>query len=93
MSIDFKKNLWPPSDDSTFEEKLNNLFDGLDHVRCIAAEADLPVGDIDNALEIIKKLSTLFSVIEYGEPEHRQWLKQAIEAHFTGKPIPSYVAN
>lgn len=30
----------------------------------------------------------LFQAIKHGSPEHQAWLKEAIECHFAGKPIP-----
>jgi hypothetical protein len=38
-------------------------------------------------------VSTLFDAIKHGDAGHRQWLKDAIDAHFAGLPIPPYVAS
>lgn len=32
---------------------------------------------------------SLFAAIEHGDAEHRAWLKEALECHFTGKPVPA----
>ena len=31
----------------------------------------------------------IFRAIEHGDQEHRDWLKEALDAIFTGKPVPS----
>lgn len=52
--------------------------------------------DFNNVMEATKMLvsiTTLFETIEHGEVGHREWLKEAIEAHFTGKPMPEYKAK
>lgn len=33
-------------------------------------------------------MATLFEAIAHGSPEHRRWLKEAIDNHCTGKPVP-----
>jgi len=42
-------------------------------------------------VDIIKRIPELFDKIAHGGPGHRQWLKEAIEAHFSGEPMPEYV--
>lgn len=95
MGIDFTQCLYRPdlNEETTFEEKLKCLEEGLFYCTGVAGGHDVPTGDFEAALEVVKKLGTLFEVIEHGEPDHRQWLKEAIEAHFTGNPLPNYVAK
>lgn len=40
---------------------------------------------LDNSTET--KVETLFDAIKHGDPIHQAWLKDAIEAHFAGKPV------
>lgn len=35
-----------------------------------------------------RKIETLFDAIKHGDDDHRRWLKDAIEAHFAGRPVP-----
>jgi hypothetical protein len=35
------------------------------------------------------KVSTLFAAIQHGDKDHRAWLKEAIDAHFAGNPVPA----
>lgn len=37
------------------------------------------------------KVATLFDAIKHGDEAHQNWLKEAIEAHFAGEPIPAAV--
>jgi hypothetical protein len=34
------------------------------------------------------QVESLFSAIAHGDDEHRVWLKEAIDAHFAGDPVP-----
>jgi hypothetical protein len=36
----------------------------------------------------IERITTLFDAIKHGDEKHQQWLKEAIEAHFEGQPVP-----
>ena len=36
----------------------------------------------------IARCDSLFEAIQHGDAEHRAWLKEAIENHFAGKPVP-----
>lgn len=38
--------------------------------------------------ELIERRNTLFEAIAHGDDEHRAWLKEAIDAHFAGNPVP-----
>jgi len=33
-------------------------------------------------------VDTLFDAIKHGDQDHQDWLKEAIECHFSGRPIP-----
>ena len=37
------------------------------------------------------KAATLFDAIAHGDDAHRSWLREAIEAHFDGRPVPEVV--
>lgn len=37
------------------------------------------------------KVATLFDAIKHGDEAHQTWLKNAIDAHFAGQPIPEVV--
>lgn len=41
----------------------------------------------------LNRISTLCGVLEHGTPRHRAWLYAAVEAHFTGQPIPKDASN
>lgn len=94
MSLDFQRQcLFPPADGATFEERINALTQGLDYCRGVAGSHDCPTGDFELATELVKLIPELFAKIAHGEPGHRRWLEEAIENHFTGKPMPEYIAK
>jgi hypothetical protein len=35
-----------------------------------------------------RRIDSLFDAIAHGDEAHRAWLREAIEAHFSGKPVP-----
>lgn len=37
---------------------------------------------------VVEARDSLFAAIQHGDAEHRAWLKEAIDAHFAGKPVP-----
>lgn len=37
-----------------------------------------------------ERISSLFSAIAHGDEKHRAWLKEAIVAHFEGRPVPNW---
>lgn len=39
------------------------------------------------------RVDTLFDAIKHGDEDHQGWLKEAIDCHFAGKPMPTYVAG
>ena len=53
--------------------------------------------EVDEALSQLAALresqSTLFGAIEHGDEGHRNWLRLAIDAHFSGGAAPEYVAS
>ncbi|MNG46917.1 hypothetical protein D3C79_47810 [compost metagenome] len=94
MTLDFQgKCLYPPADNATLKEKLHALGVGLEDMTNTAEGHDIPTGDFRLAAEVIKLIPELFSKIAHGESGHRQWLEEAIENHFTGKPMPEYKAK
>lgn len=94
MELDFRKQcLFPPSDDATFGEKINALVEGLKYASGVAGSHDCPTGDFELATELVKLIPELLAKVLHGEPGHRRWLEEAIEAHFTGKPMPEYAAK
>lgn len=48
--------------------------------------------DLSEAAAIIERLAsaheTLFDAIKHGDEVHRDWLREAIANHFSGKPVP-----
>lgn len=34
------------------------------------------------------RAATLFDAIQHGDDDHRDWLREAIACHFSGKPVP-----
>lgn len=36
----------------------------------------------------MEKYETLYDAIAHGDEEHRAWLKEAIDNHFSGLPVP-----
>lgn len=93
MSLDFKQCLFPPSKNATFEEKINAVVEGLEYTTGVAGGHDCPTGDFLVATELVKLIPELLAKVLHGEPGHRQWLEKAVEAHFTGQPMPEYVAK
>jgi len=45
------------------------------------------------AVKMLNKIETLFDAIKHGDEDHQGWLKEAIDAHFNGRPLPEYVAG
>lgn len=94
--IDRTKMLFPGPPDTfcseprSFEKKIDDLTESFDYALGIAGGKDCPTGDFEVALAVIKQIPTLFDAIAHGGPEHREWLKQAIECHFQGLPMPEY---
>jgi hypothetical protein len=43
--------------------------------------------------EVAALQSTLFDAIAHGDDGHRDWLKSAIDAHFSKSPLPEYVPS
>ena len=43
---------------------------------------------LDELTEARLKAEALFHAIAHGDDDHRQWLKDAIDNHFVGKPVP-----
>lgn len=84
-----------PDENATFEDKVKLLVENLEYCTSVASSGDdtCPTGDFEVAATIIKLIPELFDKIAHGEPGHRQWLKAAIEAHFSGDPMPEYVAK
>jgi hypothetical protein len=37
--------------------------------------------------QVEERTETLFAALAHGDEIHRAWLKEAIEAHFAGKPV------
>ena len=94
QSLDFRGQcLYPPAEGATLEEKLYALGQGLQYCEGVAGSHDVPTGDFQLAGELIKLIPTLFDKIAHGEAGHRSWLEEAIENHFTGKPMPEYRAK
>ena len=48
--------------------------------RLIAQDADL--------IDLPTQSDALFNAIKHGDAEHQAWLKQALENHFKGLPMP-----
>lgn len=68
--------------------------DGIirDHTNRLAKCADAASAAIEaihGATEVGDgRAATLFDAIAHGDEVHRAWLKEAIECHFAGKPVP-----
>lgn len=44
--------------------------------------------DIPTNVDMVyARIATLFEAIKHGSQEHQDWLYQAIEDHFKGKPV------
>jgi hypothetical protein len=43
------------------------------------------------AIVLTKRWGTLFEAIKHGDEAHQEWLKEAIAAHFEGRPVPEVV--
>ena len=93
MSTFDKRMLHKPDEGATFSNKIDLLLDNLEYCTGVAGSGDhtCPTGDFNVAGSLIKLIPELFDKIAHGAPGHRQWLKAAIEAHFSGEPMPEYV--
>lgn len=72
---------------SALEKHIDELSEG------VSLEGQIPHLLGASLIETLELIPTLFAKIEHGEPGHRAWLKEAIECHFLGKPMPEYVAK
>jgi hypothetical protein len=79
--------------DATFEEEMTTLASNADYCAGLAGSHDVPDSYLYRAAEMVKLIPQLFDKIKHGEPGHEAWLKEAIECHFLGKPMPDYVAK
>lgn len=77
----------------TFEEWVSDLAAEAEQMANAAGGLDVPDKELLKAVELVKLIPQLFDKIAHGEQGHRDWLKAAIEAHFTGQPMPEYVAK
>lgn len=53
----------------------------------------LPASDFAALVALARAASTLFDAIAHGDDVHRAWLKEAIDNHFAGKPVPTVAAR
>ena len=92
--FDRSKMLLPhDSDEDSLEVKLKALVEGMEYANSVAGARDCPTGDVEVAVEVVKLIAGLFEKIEHGEVGHREWLAEAIQNHFQGKPMPEYRAK
>ncbi|MDH1421406.1 hypothetical protein [Pseudomonas aeruginosa] len=93
MTINFNEYLYdhPHADGATFQEKINSLVMEMEHNadRANACQC-CPDSAFELGIKLIELIPQLFDKIAHGEPGHRQWLAEAIENHFQGKPLPEY---
>lgn len=47
----------------------------------------------DGQKALQNKINSLFDVLAHGDEAHRNWLKSAIESHFSGNTMPKYEAS
>lgn len=93
MGPDFRRGLFPADKEADLETKIASLVEGAEYCIGVAGQNDCPNGDFLAAVELVKLIPQLFDKIAHGEAGHREWLKEAIENHFTGKPMPEYKAK
>lgn len=77
----------------TLEQKVKSLTCDLGLVIDRAQCNDINTESLEQAQVMLNLIPELFDKIAHGEQGHRDWLKAAIEAHFSGKPMPDYVAK
>lgn len=77
----------------TFEEWLHDLTEEAEAMANVAGGRDVPDKELLKVVELVRLIPQLFDKIAHGEQGHRDWLKAAIEAHFSGNPMPEYVAK
>lgn len=53
-----------------------------------AYEPGGPMSGLPRPVQVDGLGNTLFDAIAHGDEEHREWLKEAIDCHFAGKPVP-----
>lgn len=98
-TIDRKKMLYPYPKDALcgnvvdFKTRIDALVAGASYATGVAGGLDCPTGDFEIAVSLVGLIPTLFDKIAHGEPGHREWLKEAIECHFQGLPMPDYKAK
>jgi hypothetical protein len=74
-------------------ELIKELSDEVEQMAYAAGGVDIPTDAFLKGVEILRLIPLLYAKIKHGEPGHEAWLKEAIECHFLGKPMPEYVAK
>lgn len=64
------------------EDQLNGHLEIMEAIHKIKSRRD-------SWRNIAEKSGTLFSAIEHGDNDHRNWLRSAISAHFSGIAVPA----
>lgn len=80
-------------DPRSFEERMIDLATETEQMAGYACGHDVPTDAMYTSAEMVRLIPQLFEKIKHGEPGHEAWLKEAIECHFLGKPMPEYVAK
>ena len=75
------------------ENVIRDLTDEVGNRISSAQCHDVETSPLETALAMLHLIPELFEKIRHGEPGHEAWLKEAIECHFLGKPMPDYVAK
>jgi hypothetical protein len=74
----------------------DNLLDSLTTLvnKKITQGYDMIVSTLGKQfVDPVQKTQDLFDAIKHGDLDHQVWLSTAIHAHFTGQPMPDYVAG
>ncbi|GGO89208.1 hypothetical protein GCM10011348_46420 [Marinobacterium nitratireducens] len=79
---------------SVAEREKGQLWDQAQTLSMVAIKLGLKPGPDairtvpEVVLAMMERRDSLFSAIEHGDDEHRDWLKEAIDSHFSGNPCP-----
>lgn len=96
MSLNFNEHMFnrQHADGATFKEKIDTLVMEINsHLNDTTPYQSTPKEPFILAVQLIELIPELFDKIAHGESGHRQWLNEAIENHFSKKPMPEYKAK
>src|SRR3982751_1741333 len=74
----------------TANTEIHSLLQALVKVGAEGSPGPIMIAEAERLLASapLACVGTLFDAIQHGDEIHKAWLKEAIENHFAGKPVP-----